>query len=76
LTTEIDTTASQFEALSKLPQAFPQSGFEDDEDAYVFCGSAEHYAPDVFVPSGKRYRHVCPACGMISYVRGSEFLLH
>jgi hypothetical protein len=52
----------------------PVSGFEDDDDGaqLPFCVSPEHNPPThLYVPAGKRYRHVCPVCGQQGLLRGS-----
>lgn len=45
-----------------------RSGFEDlPRDTR--CKHDEHGPPTMLcVPEGQRYRHVCPACGAVSYL--------
>lgn len=51
-----------------------ESGFEDDEK-YPHCFSAGHNPPNFMViPYGKRYRHVCPSCKQVSYIRASNIV--
>lgn len=51
-----------------------QSGFEDLPKHMVFntirpCNDKEHNAPGLlYVPEGKRYRHVCPKCGNTQFL--------
>ena len=54
-----------------------QSGFEDDnlpEDSrYAICNHPGHQPPQhLYVPPGKKYRHVCPGCGKVTYLRSLE----
>lgn len=45
-----------------------RSGFEDLPPD-TRCRSDEHRPPNMIcVPEGKRYRHICPACGAVSYI--------
>lgn len=46
----------------------PHSGFEDIPIREI-CRDRGHAAPNMLVvPNGKRYRHVCPACGAVQYL--------
>lgn len=47
------------------------SGFEDDA-VLDGCRHAQHNPPEhMVIPSGKRYRHVCPGCGNTILIRSS-----
>ena len=55
------------------------SGFEDIDDIdwnrYENCNHPSHNPPThLYIPFGKRYRHVCPACGFTYYLYGSPIL--
>ena len=51
------------------------SGMEDDLQ-FEPCMNPSHDPPNMlYVPPGKRYRHVCPGCGKVSYIRGSNIRL-
>ncbi|AFH14852.1 hypothetical protein LU11_gp321 [Pseudomonas phage Lu11] len=66
-----------FAALNgmELPEDFDHksvSGFEPDPEyaQYNPCTSYSHNPPTgMVVPRGMRYRHVCPNCGNVQYVR-------
>jgi len=48
------------------------SGFEDDPRT-PHCVHPEHQPPSLlYIPPGKIYRHVCPACGYTVRLRGSS----
>ena len=59
-----------------------KSGFEDDPNytrqRYIgsngICNHPEHNMGDmlIHIPKGKRYRHVCPACGESSYMESND----
>lgn len=56
-----------------------QSGFIDDPldvwNSYR-CKSPEHEPPTaICIPQGKIYRHVCPSCKQISYLRPGQIYL-
>lgn len=53
----------------KFPQP-NQSGFFDlDDDWLECCRHPDHDMPMfIYIPAGKGYRHVCPACGKITTV--------
>ena len=46
-----------------------RSGFEDDPIILNACQSFQHRPPShIHIPLGRRYRHVCPDCGYITYI--------
>ena len=52
-----------------------ESGFEDDPYYVVKepCRDPSHEPPThLVIPAGKRYRHVCPSCGRVVYVRSQN----
>ena len=56
-----------------------KSGFEDDDDAAFGrqCRDPEHSPPTMlYIPPGKRYRHVCPSCGAEVVMHGARFTLN
>lgn len=62
---------------SPPPVAHDKSGFEEyhpDPAAWVggmmkICRDRAHGPPTmIHVPDGKRYKHVCPTCGQVSYL--------
>lgn len=49
-----------------------ESGFEDDPYFKLPCSDFNHKPPThLVVPLGKRYRHVCPTCGAVSFLRST-----
>lgn len=53
----------------------PGSGFEDIPgwEKGGDCMHRGHEPPNMlYVPPGKRYRHVCPGCGKVTYINGSS----
>jgi hypothetical protein len=82
-----DNTASQYHSTSGAPRHAEyytlrdkkqESGFEDIEGFPVkpfTCGDFSHAPPThLHIPAGKRYRHVCPGCGMTTYVYSAEMV--
>jgi hypothetical protein len=48
-----------------------KSGFENDDQEKI-CLHPQHEPPmHLYIPHGKRYRHVCPGCGRELVIRGS-----
>ena len=46
-----------------------QGGYEDD-DLPSICRNPSHNPPTgLYIPEGKRYRHICPACGYTVVLR-------
>lgn len=50
-----------------------KSGMEDLPEGQfsvrLLCRDPQHNPPTMIViPRGKRYRHVCPSCGVVSYL--------
>lgn len=71
-----DDIKQQYYALRNKKQ---ESGFEPmpKSDNYFRpnCGDFSHCPPGhLHVPAGMRYRHVCPICGMITYINSSEVI--
>lgn len=55
-----------------MSEARKRGGFEDDPEpkAGGYCNHPEHVPPThLYVPAGKRYRHICPACGQETVIR-------
>lgn len=51
------------------------SGYEDD-DMPIMCRNPSHNPPGgLYIPEGKRYRHVCPGCGFTVVLRHSGVTL-
>lgn len=56
------------------------SGFEDLNEPknwhdYDRCLDQEHSPPShIYIPVGKRYRHVCPTCRNVQYVYSSDVM--
>lgn len=49
------------------------SGFEPDPGFKEPCRDPQHHAPSMLVVRpGQRYRNVCPSCGLVEYLRGSD----
>lgn len=49
-----------------------ESGLEDDPDYKEQCNLPEHNPPmHIFIPRGKRYCHICPACGYETVIRSN-----
>lgn len=50
-----------------------KGGFEDDDiydDKFKPCMHPSHNPPmHLYIPPGKRYRHICPGCGMTIILR-------
>ena len=43
--------------------------FEDD-DIDEKCFSPYHHPPmNMHIPHGKKYRHTCPSCGCVKYIK-------
>lgn len=56
-------------ALSMSPTKDEKSHFEDDP-LNQFCMDKSHNPPShLYIPQGKRYVHVCPACGTRMVIR-------
>lgn len=72
---QYEKLAAAYEQQRKEPL---QSGFEDLPEPpkeLRLCPSFEHKPPQYMsVPVGKRYRHVCPLCGTITYVNSNVML--
>lgn len=52
---------------------FKQSGFEDDDEIVEVCRDSSHNPPmHLYIPEGKKYRHVCPGCGKELIIRGNQ----
>ena len=68
---EMNTTGTK---SGRLPynSAKQKSGFEDIPKE-EFCSSNQHNPPmALYIPPGKQYRHVCPNCGNVIIMRGSQ----
>jgi hypothetical protein len=51
------------------------SGFEPDPEPEC-CRHPEHNPPThLCIPSGQRYRHVCPSCGAQAILRSASIYL-
>lgn len=47
-------------------------GMQDDDEFVQPCLNPEHAPPTMlYIPPGKKYVHVCPACGYTVTLRGS-----
>ena len=48
-------------------------GLEDDPDYVRPCMHPAHNPPThIYIPEGKRYRHICPACGKEQIIKASR----
>jgi hypothetical protein len=48
---------------------FEKGGFEDIP-VQERCLNPEHQPPmHLYIPAGKRYRHVCPGCGKVTVMQ-------
>ena len=57
---------------SSAPQ---ESGMEDIPKGHWRSCSDPNHIPGpmlLYIPPGKRYRHVCPLCGNVTYIYGSD----
>lgn len=64
-------TPEQIERIINSQSKFKQSGFEDDP-LPNWCRHPGHNFPThLCIPVGKKYRHVCPACGNEIVVSGN-----
>ena len=53
----------------------PKGGFEPIPGYQRPCCHPEHKPPmHLWIPPGQQYRHVCPACGMVVIIRGSDII--
>lgn len=53
-----------------------KSGMEPIPDWKEPCRNPSHQPPNMIcIPAGQQYRHVCPGCGKVAILRGSNVTL-
>lgn len=51
-----------------------EGGFKNDEKNLPCCSPYHQPPMNLYIPSGKKYRHICPACGKVNVLRGSNIM--
>lgn len=63
---------SEFDLAVLARKALQQRGGFEDDEPNVICRHPEHNPPmGLYIPEGKRYRHICPGCGFEVVMRSS-----
>lgn len=56
----------------KMKKDNKESGFYDLDEKEI-CKHLEHRPPShLYIPPGKGYKHVCPGCGRVIHLKGSN----
>jgi len=68
----MSTRGEKWNSVIKDGQVGGRGGFEDEEPIDI-CNHPGHNPPTMlWIPPGKRYRHVCPGCGFECVLHGSR----